>query len=105
MTIARSLPRVDLHIERLVLDGIRFNASEGERFRAGVEAELTRLLAERGLRPDALARDARPTAPVDLRGVPVGDSATRVAEQLLAQLCDQVHANGRVALAEGTVQP
>lgn len=73
--------RVDLRIDRLVLDGFRWDAGERERFRAEVEAELTRLLTERG---------PWSAGPVDLRGVPVAAAAARVAQQVYAQVCDRI---------------
>ncbi len=42
-------PSIQLHIERLVLDGLPVNHAKGAIIGAAVEAELTRLLAERGL--------------------------------------------------------
>ncbi len=40
---------VELHIERLVLDGIDIPPGRGEQLRAAVSAELTRLLRDGGL--------------------------------------------------------
>jgi hypothetical protein len=40
---------VQLHIERLILDGVALSAAERPRFQAAVEMELGRLLAERGV--------------------------------------------------------
>jgi hypothetical protein len=40
---------VQLHIERLILDGLPVTAAQGPRVKAAMEAELTRLLAEGGL--------------------------------------------------------
>lgn len=47
-------PDVDLHIDRLVLDGLPAGATGSRQLQAAVEAELGRLLTERGL-PRALA--------------------------------------------------
>jgi hypothetical protein len=41
--------RIELHIERLVLDGLPVTTAEGPRVRAAVESELARLLAAGGL--------------------------------------------------------
>jgi hypothetical protein len=41
--------RIDLHIDRLVLEGIELNHAQRPHLQAAVEAELGRLLAERGL--------------------------------------------------------
>jgi hypothetical protein len=40
---------IELHIERLVLEGIRLRPGDHHRLQAGVEAELVRLLTERGI--------------------------------------------------------
>ncbi|MGK9169296.1 hypothetical protein KXR53_23480 [Inquilinus limosus] len=52
--------RIELHIERLVLDGLPVTAAEGPRVRAAVEAELARLLAAGGLGRDLAAGGALP---------------------------------------------
>lgn len=90
MTDPRPTRRVDLHIDRLVLDGIQWDAGDRERFRSGVEAELARLLTEQGLPPAGPAPDGRPAPPVDLGGAPVLDGAAKVAQQVYAQVCDRV---------------
>jgi len=41
--------RINLHIERLVLDGLPIERTQGSKIRAAVEQELTRLLASGGL--------------------------------------------------------
>jgi hypothetical protein len=43
---------INLHIERLVLDGLPIERNQGPHIQAAVEAELTRLLAENGLAGD-----------------------------------------------------
>jgi hypothetical protein len=40
---------IQLHIERLILEGLPVTRAQGALVQAAVEAELTRLLAERGL--------------------------------------------------------
>jgi hypothetical protein len=42
-------PSVQLHIERLVLDGLPVSRGQGELVQAAIETELTHLLAEQGL--------------------------------------------------------
>ena len=41
--------KIEVHIERLILDGISLGVSERPRLQAAVEMELGRLLAERGM--------------------------------------------------------
>jgi len=42
---------INLHIERLVLDGVNITAGQRHLLRASVEAELPRLLTDGGLAP------------------------------------------------------
>jgi hypothetical protein len=41
---------INVHVERLILDGLPVTSSQGSLVRAAVEAGLIRLLAEQGLR-------------------------------------------------------
>ena len=49
---------INLHIERLVLDGLPITRGDGPFVQAAVEAELTRLLTEGGLSSDFLSGGA-----------------------------------------------
>jgi hypothetical protein len=40
---------INLHIDRLVLDGLKIGPAQGALVKVAVEAELSRLLTERGL--------------------------------------------------------
>lgn len=40
---------IQVHIERLILDGVALGVGEGPRLQAAVEMELGRLLGERGI--------------------------------------------------------
>jgi hypothetical protein len=40
---------INVHIERLILDGLPVDGRQGSVLKAGVEAELVRLLGEKGL--------------------------------------------------------
>lgn len=42
---------INLHIERLVLEGLEIAAEQGPVLQAALEGELSRLLSERGLSP------------------------------------------------------
>jgi hypothetical protein len=55
--------RIDVHIERLVLDGLPVTSADGPRVRAAVEAELARLLAAGGLGRELVAGAAMARAP------------------------------------------
>lgn len=53
--------KIKLHIERMVLDGLTVDQTQGGRVRAAVEKELTRLLAAGGVAPELKAGGAVPT--------------------------------------------
>ncbi len=52
--------KINLHIERLILDGVPIAHHEGSIVKLAVEAELTRLLAAKGLNTDFLSGGAVP---------------------------------------------
>jgi hypothetical protein len=56
----RTLPamNIELHIERLVLDGLPVSPRDRLQLQAAVETELTRLLASGGLRSELLSGGA-----------------------------------------------
>jgi hypothetical protein len=54
-------PSVHLRIERLILDGLPLTHSQGALVQAAVEAELSRLLTERGLTSSLLSGGALPS--------------------------------------------
>lgn len=66
---------IELHIERLVLDGLPLERSQAAHVQAAVEAELARLLAQDRVAGDALAQawpaggavPSVPAAPIQLR--------------------------------------
>ena len=43
---------INLHIERLVLDGLNLGPGQGAQVKDAVEAELSRLLTEGGIAPE-----------------------------------------------------
>jgi hypothetical protein len=53
---------INLHIERLVLDGLPITHSQGPLVQAAVEAELARLIATEGLQAGLLEGGARRSA-------------------------------------------
>ncbi|MGK7911156.1 MAG: hypothetical protein AB4050_06675 [Synechococcus sp.] len=54
---------INIHIERLVLDGVNISPSQRPFVKAAVEAELGRLLAEGGLATELLGGGAVPRVP------------------------------------------
>lgn len=56
---------IRVHIERLVLEGLPVERSQGPLVQAAVEAELSRLLAQGGLGPQLAAGGAVPSVPAE----------------------------------------
>jgi hypothetical protein len=50
--------KINLHIERLVLDGLPVESHQGASIQSAIEAELARLLAVDGLKPELLSGGA-----------------------------------------------
>ena len=50
--------RINVHIERLVLDGLPLRTSQGSLVQASIERELARLLTGSGVDPELLAGGA-----------------------------------------------
>lgn len=73
---------INLHIERLVLDGLPIAHHEGSLVRAAVEAELSRLLTAQGLSPALLNGGAMPAVR--------GDSIQLASESSPSQLGTQI---------------
>jgi hypothetical protein len=76
-------PNINLHIERIVLDGIRFTPQEQRQFRAVVESELTRLLVERGMSSDLQTAGALRSVPA--QPIHVVDRSPAALGQQVAQ--------------------
>lgn len=76
-----------VHIERLVLDGFALGAGGGARVGAAVEAELARLLAERGLSPGL----AGGGAVASLRGTPLTPDQSGTPSALGRGIARSIH--------------
>ncbi len=77
-----SRPDIHLHIERLILDGLPIERSQGPFVQAAVEAELSRLLTENGLAPDLQAGGAMPNVRANAIQLTTGSSPTQVGTQI-----------------------
>jgi hypothetical protein len=73
---------INLHIERLVLDGLPIARQDGPLVQAAVEAELSRLLTAQGLAPGLLSGGAMPAVR--------GDSLQLAGESSPSQLGTQI---------------
>lgn len=73
---------INLHIDRLVLDGLPIKRHQGSLVKAAIESELGLLLAANGLSRDLSSSGARPsvaTTPIHLTG---NSSPRRLGEQI-----------------------
>jgi hypothetical protein len=66
---------INLSIERLVLDGLPVNHSQGSLIGAAVETELSRLLATGGLETSLQSGGALPSVPVSAVELAAGNPA------------------------------
>lgn len=78
---------VNLHIERLILDGLPVEAGQGALLQAAIEAELTRLLSESGVAPSLQAGGAMPSVRADA----IQLAAESNPAQLGRQIANSVH--------------
>jgi hypothetical protein len=74
--------KIELHIERLILDGLSLETRHGPLVRAAVERELTRLIAAHGLGHEQQSGGAVPR--VRASGIRLSNEAhpTRLGQQI-----------------------
>jgi hypothetical protein len=77
-----SRPDIHLHIERLILDGLPIERSQGSSVQAAIEAELSRLLTENGLAAHLHADGAMPSVHANAIQLTVNSSPTQVGTQI-----------------------
>lgn len=73
---------INVHIERLILDGLPVARSQGPLIRAAVEAELARLLAADGLAAGLLAGGALPSVPASAIQLTSNTNPTQLGQQI-----------------------
>jgi len=73
---------INVHIERLVLDGISISANQRPLLQAAIESELTRLLATNGLAPHLLSGGAMPHAPAGSMQLAADSKPTHLGQQI-----------------------
>ncbi len=73
---------VNLHIERLVLDGLEVSLHERPVLQAAVEAELGRLLSVGGLQPGLINGGAIPSVPGGVIQLTQPNNAARLGKQI-----------------------
>jgi len=73
---------INLHIDRLVLDGLPTDHHQGPLIKAAVEAELTRLLTANGLANSLMAGGAMPSAPAPGIQMSSDSNPTQLGQQI-----------------------
>ena len=77
---------IELHIDRLVLDGLPIGAHDGEAVLAAVEAELARLLTEGGISSAWFAGGAVPSIHAGDVNMQVGATPTHLGAQIAGSI-------------------
>ncbi len=75
-------PNIDLHIERLILDGLPLERSQGPLVQAAVQAELARLLAAYGLAASLQSGGALPSVRAGAIQLTAESSPTQLGQQI-----------------------
>lgn len=75
-------PNIHLQIERLILDGLPIERTQGALVQAAVEAELVRLLTENGLGAELAAGGAVPRVRASAIQLAAGSSPAEVGAQI-----------------------
>lgn len=73
---------INLHIERLVLDGLPVEHHQGPLVKAAVEAELSRLLTADGLANSLMSGGAMPSAPAPGIQLTSNRNPTQLGQQI-----------------------
>jgi hypothetical protein len=83
---------INLHIERLILDGLSINRSQGPLVQAAVETELSRLLTERGIASSLRSGGAMPSLRAGNIQLEHGVAAPRLGAQIAGAVHRQLSA-------------
>jgi hypothetical protein len=73
---------INLHIDRLVLDGLPIEHQDGPLVKAAVEAELSRLLTANGLANSLMAGGAMPSTPAPGLQMSSDSSPARLGQKI-----------------------
>jgi hypothetical protein len=74
--------QMNIHIERLILDGLPLTRNQGALVQAAVEAELGRLLTERGLAASVQAGGALPSVRADAMQLKADSTPAQMGQQI-----------------------
>jgi hypothetical protein len=73
---------VNLHIERLILDGLPIEGRDGRSLQLAIEGELTRLLTQSGGTPSLQPGTALPSVRADSIQLPAQSSPAELGRQI-----------------------
>jgi hypothetical protein len=73
---------INVHIERLILDGLPVGSAQGASVRAAVEAELARLIVVHGAGPAAFTGGAMPSVGVGEIQLKRGNGPAELGQQI-----------------------
>jgi len=73
---------INVHIERLILDGLPMTRSQGTLVQAALETEVARLVATNGLDPELAAGGALPSVKADGIQLTNGSNPTQLGQQV-----------------------
>ena len=73
---------INLHIDRVVLDGLRLDDGQQKILQATIEYELLSLIKEQGLRGELLGGGARPSVAADGIQLERGHSSAQLGRQI-----------------------
>lgn len=74
--------KLEIHIERLVLEGLPVNSAGGHHVQRAVQAELARLLGEAGLAPELQAGGSLPHLKSADIGMTRGDKPAELGQRI-----------------------
>jgi hypothetical protein len=81
---------INLHIERLILDGLPVDRNQGPLIQAAVEAELTRLLAQNGMATDLQIGGAVPQLGANTIQLAPGNNPRQMGTQIAQSVYDGI---------------
>jgi len=74
--------KINIHIERLVVDGLPITRAHGAALQQAVEAELTKLVAKGGLSSEMLSGGAMPSVPTSGIQLKRGNDSKSIGRQI-----------------------
>lgn len=86
---------IQLHIERLILEGLPISTEQGPIVQAALESKLVQLLAARGLSPELSQSVAVPSMRLERTPIQTNHNPVQTGHQIAAALMDGLGNNGK----------